>query len=172
MTRQCKTSKRWVLMVKWGLIVLANETSLIIKVLVPLGRLRNISPPILKGWCSRYEKQCFSKLKRLGHYNIPGTCRADELARAGAFRPECLSIELGVPFASVKLAIARKFFRDANLFWVNVEFCSTVRFTSLFKIEDLAHNYWDMVVTSFRTQLPCLQVIALWADTWKKWALF
>ena len=45
-----------------------------------------------------------------GHCNIPGNCRTDELARAGALLPEFSSI-----LASVKLAIARKFFRDANL---------------------------------------------------------
>ena len=38
--------------------------------------------------------------------------------------PVFSSIELGMPLASVKLTIERKFFRDANLSWVNEEYCS------------------------------------------------
>lgn len=34
-----------------------------------------------------------------------------------------------MPLASVKLAITRKFFLDANLSWVNEESCSTARLT-------------------------------------------
>ena len=49
------------------------------------------------------------------HCNIPGKCRADELARAGEFLPESFSIELGMPLASVKLDIVRKFFLDPIL---------------------------------------------------------
>ena len=38
-----------------------------------------------------------------------------------------LSIELGMPVASVKLNIERKFFRDANQSWANKESCCTAR---------------------------------------------
>ena len=58
--------------------------------------------------------------------------KKDELGactRPGALFPESSSIELGVPLDSVKLAIARKFFRDANLSWVTEEFCSAARLT-------------------------------------------
>ena len=64
-----------------------------------------------------------------GHSEIPGNCRADELARAGALLPESSSVELGMPLASVKLTIVWRFFRDANLTWVNEESCSTARLT-------------------------------------------
>ena len=64
-----------------------------------------------------------------GHSVIPGNCRADELARAGVLLPEFSSIELGIPLASVKLDIERKFFRDANPFWVNEKSCSIARLT-------------------------------------------
>ena len=42
-----------------------------------------------------------------------GNCRANEHARASALLSESSSIELGMPLTLVKLAIARKFFRDA-----------------------------------------------------------
>ena len=60
---------------------------------------------------------------------MPGNCRADELSRAGELLPETSSIELVMPLASGKLDIRRKFFPDANLSWVNKEYCSTVRLT-------------------------------------------
>ena len=62
-----------------------------------------------------------------GHCDIPGNCKADELART--LLPESSSIELGMPLSSVKLAIARKYFRDANLSWVNEESFTTARLT-------------------------------------------
>ena len=45
-------------------------------------------------------------------YKIPGNYRADALARTGALLPESSSIEFGVSLSSVKLVIARNFFRD------------------------------------------------------------
>ena len=65
------------------------------------------------------------------HCNIPGNCRADEFASVGALLAEFSSIELGMPLASVKLAITRKFFRDTNLAWVNEESRSNARLTWL-----------------------------------------
>ena len=56
-----------------------------------------------------------------GHSNVLGNCRADELARADVLLPEASSIELGIALASVTLAMARKFFRIANLSCVNEE---------------------------------------------------
>ena len=50
------------------------------------------------------------------HCVIPGNCRAEEFARAGALHLEFSSIILGMPLASLKLAIAQKFFQDANIF--------------------------------------------------------
>ena len=64
-----------------------------------------------------------------GHSNIPGNCRADKLVKAGVSLLESSSIESGMPLSSVKLNIERKFFRDANLTWINVESCSTARLT-------------------------------------------
>ena len=55
-----------------------------------------------------------------GHGDIPGNCRADELARAVALLPE---------FSSFELNIERKFVWDANLFWVNEDSYSIARFT-------------------------------------------
>ena len=43
--------------------------------------------------------------------------------------PECSSIEMGMLFASFKLAIEWKFYRDANLSWVDIESCSTTSLT-------------------------------------------
>ena len=52
------------------------------------------------------------------------------LPRASVFSDkQASSIELGKPLSSMKLAIARKFFRDANLFWINKESCSTAIIT-------------------------------------------
>ena len=62
-----------------------------------------------------------------GLSNVLWNCRVDELAIARALLPESSSIELGMILASFKLAIARKSFRDANLSWVNEQFCSTAR---------------------------------------------
>ena len=64
-----------------------------------------------------------------GHSNILRNCKADEFAKVGALHPEASSIELRMPSASFKLVIARKFFRDANLFWVNKKSCSTAGLT-------------------------------------------
>ena len=64
-----------------------------------------------------------------GHSDIPGNCRADELAKAGALLPEFSSIELGLPLASVKLDIEQEFFQDANPSWVNEGSCSIARLT-------------------------------------------
>ena len=61
--------------------------------------------------------------------DIPGNCRADELARPGMLLPELSSNEFVMPFALVKLNIEQKFFRNANLFQVNQESCSTARLT-------------------------------------------
>ena len=63
-----------------------------------------------------------------GHSNVLANFRADELLPelVHSFRKRNL-IELGMPFASFKLAIARKFFCDANLSWVNDESCFTTR---------------------------------------------
>ena len=63
--------------------------------------------------------------------NNPGNYRVDELARGAALLLESCSIELNVPFVFVKLAIARIFFRDANLSWANEESCSTARLIRL-----------------------------------------
>ena len=77
-----------------------------------------------------WEEEMFRKILSLNwHYNIPGDCREDEIAKAAAHLSETSSIELRVLLASVKLAIARKFFRDANLSWVNEESCSTAKLT-------------------------------------------
>ena len=62
-----------------------------------------------------------------GHSNLLGNCRADKLAKAGALLLESSSINLGMPLTLVKSAIERKFFRDANLSWVNEESCSIAR---------------------------------------------
>ena len=59
------------------------------------------------------------------YYDIPGNCRANELARAGVLLTESSSIDLGMPFTSFKLA--RKFSRDVNLSLFNEESCSTSR---------------------------------------------
>ena len=48
---------------------------------------------------------------------------------AGVLLLEFSSIELGMPLASVKLDIERKFFRDANLSWVNEGICSIAGLT-------------------------------------------
>ena len=64
-----------------------------------------------------------------GHNNIPRICGANELSKAGELLPEFSSIELGMPLASVKLDIERKFSWDANLSWVNEESCFTARLT-------------------------------------------
>ena len=64
-----------------------------------------------------------------GHCRISGNCRADELAWAGALLPKSSSIELGIPLALAKMVIARKFFRDANIFWINEESYSTAGLT-------------------------------------------
>ena len=58
-------------------------------------------------------------------YTIPGNCRAEELTRPGTLLLEISSIQLGAPLAPVKLAIAQKFFRDANLSWFNEKSCFT-----------------------------------------------
>ena len=50
-----------------------------------------------------------------------GNYRIDELARVGTLLAELSSIELGMPLAKFKLAIALKFFQAANLSWVNEE---------------------------------------------------
>ena len=60
---------------------------------------------------------------------VLGNYRAHGLLRAGAPFPKSSSIELGMPLASFKLAIARKFFQDSNLSWVNKESCSIDRLT-------------------------------------------
>ena len=75
-----------------------------------------------------------------GHFTILGNCRAGELAKAVAIFSESSSIELDVPHASVKLSIARKFFRDANLSWVNEESCTSPRFTCPCWIEGVPTN--------------------------------
>ena len=46
-----------------------------------------------------------------------------------ALLPEFSSIELGMPLASVKLDIERKFFWDTKLSWVNEESCSIAKLT-------------------------------------------
>ena len=50
-------------------------------------------------------------------------------AWAGALLLEPSSVDLGMPLTSVKLAIGRKFFREANLFCVKEESCSNARLT-------------------------------------------
>ena len=51
------------------------------------------------------------------------------IIRACTLLPEFSLIYLGVPLTSFKLAIARQFFRDANLSWFNEERRCTARLT-------------------------------------------
>ena len=64
-----------------------------------------------------------------GHCNVLGNCRTDDLARDGALLPQSSLIELHMPLPSFKLAFPGRFFRDFNLYWVNVESCSVARLT-------------------------------------------
>ena len=78
------------------------------------------------------------------HSDIPGNFRADELARAVALLPEFSSIELGAPLASIKLDMERKFFRDANLSWVNEESCSIARLNCPLMLKRRANHLLDL----------------------------
>ena len=64
-----------------------------------------------------------------GHSNVPANCSSYKLAEAGA---------------SFKLAITRKFFRNANLSSFNEESCFTSRFT------------WPLMDRRYTNQLPGL----------------
>ena len=84
-----------------------------------------------------------------------------ELARAGTlFRNPLQSIR-ECHLISYKLAIARKFSRDVNLFWISVGSCSTAKLT--WPSMDRRHttSYFNLVVTLSRSQWSCLQVTVL-----------
>ena len=68
--------------------------------------------------------------------------------------PESSAIVLGMPVASVKL-----------------ESCSIAKITWLLMDKRrTTTNYLVLVVTSYQPQWPCLQVIALWENTRRKWS--
>ena len=96
-----------------------------------------------------------------GHNNIPGNCRADELARATELLQKASSNELGIALVSVKLDIERKFFCNANRSWVNKESCSTERLT--WPLMDRRHtNQLLGLGRDVKSTTVTLQVIALW----------
>ena len=70
---------------------------------------------------------------------------------------------LKMPINSVKLAMAPEFLRDTMLSWAWAALFHRLRW-----IEGFPTSYLDFVVTSYRSQVPCLQVIVLWEDKRKR----
>ena len=71
---------------------------------------------------------------------------------------------MGMPLTYFKLAIARKFSRDANLSWINEESCSTARLT------------WIEIVTNHLLGVGRNIILTtdlwLWVDTRRKCRLY
>ena len=101
------------------------------------------------------------------------------LARAGKLIPDSSSIVLDVPLASVMLAIVRKFFRNANLYWVNVESCSTARLTGSYmdrrrtnNLLGLGRDIISTMITMFTGNCSHLTTFARNAGPLRKRRLF
>lgn len=63
-----------------------------------------------------------------GHSDIPGNCRADELARAGTLLPAAaIDIKLGIPIADRKLFLAKQTIRLVNSRWKQEPTCRITR---------------------------------------------
>ena len=96
--------------------------------------------------------------------DIPVNCRADELPKAGALLPESTSIHLHRSNWP-----SRRNFPETPTYPGSLR--SPVPPLGSFSpqwIEGAPASYMNLVVTSFRSQWPCLQVTALRVDTWKE----
>ena len=59
-----------------------------------------------------------------GHRDIPGNCKADELAREGSFTEiQPPHNDYGIPTATLKLKLEEESIKEANLRWLNTLVC-------------------------------------------------
>ena len=64
----------------------------------------------------------------LGHRDIPGSCRADELAREGTTtKLQSPHNDYGIPIATLELKFKEESIKEANLSWLNTSVCRQLK---------------------------------------------
>ena len=63
-----------------------------------------------------------------GHRDIPGNCKAVELAREGTTTElQSLDNDCGIPIATLKLKFEEESIKEANLRWLNISVCRQLK---------------------------------------------